>query len=217
MAPDPIDFPAERQGIDNSINQVMVPVFEVDEKGAIKPNCLFHRPHDKLHSRCIEYPFAASQVSDAQCLLDVGTVKSDPVWIQWLGSLPADVHATDYDNPERPFHGLTFHRADVRSLPFADNTFDKILAVSVVEHIGLHDPQVRSDILPSYSAEGDVEAVSELVRVLKPGGDLVMTFPFGPHDRLIGRSARSYTEDSVKKFQVIAEPVFLFRYTTHLE
>jgi len=194
-------------------NRIHVPIFELDTTGAIKPNVLFHRSLDKLHSRCIEYPFAASQLGEAQCVLDVGTVKADPTWIAWLESLPIDVHATDYDEPTKPFHNLVFHQADVRSLPIPDNTFDKILAVSVIEHIGLHSPQVLSDPLPRFSQSGDLEAVKELTRVLKPNGQLVMTLPFGLKDELIlGKQARNYTSRSIKKFESLLEPLLLEYY-----
>ena len=204
----------------NHLNHVAIPIFELDETGAVKPNPLFHRPWDKLHSRCIEYPFAASQIGDARCILDVGTVKSDPFWIAWLENLPIKVHATDYDEPIQPFRNITFHQADVRKLPILDNTFDKILAASVIEHIGLHSPQVLKEELPEYSIDGDVEAFHELVRVLKVGGELIMTFPFGLHEGLILRNeARNYTIHTIKKFETVAEPVILhyyeYQYSTH--
>lgn len=195
------------------LKQVVVPIFELEETGAVKPNPLFHRPIDKLHSRCIEYPFAASQIGSASSILDVGTVKSDPAWIAWLENLPMDVHATDYDKPIQQFLNIKFHRADVRELPIPDNTFDKIFAISVIEHIGLHNPQVIATALPQYSVNGDIEAMRELVRVLKRGGELIMTFPFGLHDVLILRNeARNYTIESIKKFEAIAEPVLLDYY-----
>lgn len=195
------------------LHQVVIPIFEFDETGTIKPNPLFHRPHDRLHSRCIEYPFAASQLGDAQCILDVGTVKADPAWIAWLENLPIEVHASDYDEPNGTFHNVTFHQADVRELPISDNTFDKILAVSVIEHIGLHNPQVVADELPQLSVDGDVEAVRELIRVLKRGGELILTTPFGPYGGLIlGNDARNYTMDNIRKFEEVAEPVLLQYY-----
>lgn len=51
-------------------------------------------------------------------------------------------------------------RADVARLPFADGLFDVVVCSEVLEHI----PECHS-------------AVSELVRVLKPGGDLIVTVP----------------------------------------
>src|SRR4030042_171054 len=197
----------------NRFTQVIVPIFEIDDKGLIKPNPLFHRPVDKLHSRCIEYPFAASRIGDAKCILDVGTVKSAPAWISWLENLPIEVYATDYDEPFKPFEKIKFYQADIRKLPIPDNTFDKVIAVSVIEHIGLKLPQVLTDKIPDVSEDGDLEAVRELARVLKPGGELIMTMPFGMKDDLIlGNQARSYTIDSIKNFDIVIKIVHLEYY-----
>jgi SAM-dependent methyltransferase len=52
---------------------------------------------------------------------------------------------------------------DGRALPYSDHTFDAAFSVSVVEHI---------------PDDGDSAAVTELVRVVKPGGTIVVTVPF---------------------------------------
>lgn len=80
-----------------SFNNVLIPLDEFDHLGGTKPNPIFHRRRGKLHSRCSEYPFAASQAEGAQRCLDVGTVKADPAWLGWLEALQIEVHATDYD------------------------------------------------------------------------------------------------------------------------
>jgi SAM-dependent methyltransferase len=55
-------------------------------------------------------------------------------------------------------------QGDAQKLPFADNSFDRIIASEVMEHV------------PS-----DVAAIGEMARVLKPGGVLAVTVPaFGP-------------------------------------
>ena len=51
-------------------------------------------------------------------------------------------------------------RGDARRLPFADGTFDAVVTSEVLEHI-----------------QDDVTAISELHRVLKPGGTLGVTVP----------------------------------------
>lgn len=191
----------------NCYNQVILPIYELDDSGHIKPNTMFHRPWDKLHSRCIEYPFAASRLGKARIILDVGTIKADSIWINWLENLPMQVHATDYDKPITPFKNITFHQADLRRLPLPDNFFDKIMAVSVIEHIGLESPQVLAKSIPKVSNDGDLEAFRELARVLKPGGELIMTVPFGVIDGLIlGNQARNYTVDTIKSFDRILTP-----------
>jgi hypothetical protein len=51
-------------------------------------------------------------------------------------------------------------RGDALRLPFADNTFDRIIASEVMEHL-----------------VDDAGAIAELTRVLKPGGTIAVTVP----------------------------------------
>ena len=51
-------------------------------------------------------------------------------------------------------------RGDATRLPFADNTFDRVITSEVLEHI-----------------QNDVRAIAEMVRVLKPGGTFAGTVP----------------------------------------
>jgi SAM-dependent methyltransferase len=59
---------------------------------------------------------------------------------------------------EQTFGGVL--RGDATRLPFPDNTFDCVVTSEVLEHI-----------------QDDVSAISELTRVLKPGGRLGVTVP----------------------------------------
>ncbi|MBA7645685.1 hypothetical protein ES703_53443 [subsurface metagenome] len=194
-------------------NLLSVYMYEKDEHGHIIPNLLFHRTYDRLHSRCIEYPFAASNIGDAKVILDVGSAKADKLWISWLDSLNIDVYATDYDELIYSVKNIKFSKSDIRKLDFQANTFDKIIAVSVIEHIGLDRPQVLNKEKPKTEDDGDVKAFKEFLRVLKPGGKIIMTFPFGIRDELIlGNEARNYTENSIKNFSSLAEPILLEYY-----
>ena len=51
---------------------------------------------------------------------------------------------------------------DATKLNFPNNNFDSIVSISVIEHI---------------NNEGDVDAIKEIWRVLKPSGVLILTFP----------------------------------------
>lgn len=55
-----------------------------------------------------------------------------------------------------------FSAQDALGLSYKDCTFDYIVSISVIEHI---------------SGSGDSRAISEMWRVLKPGGKLILTFP----------------------------------------
>ncbi len=60
---------------------------------------------------------------------------------------------------------LAYYKEDVRNLTFDEDSFDKIISISVIEHI--------------YPEEGgDYQALREVKRVLKPQGEFLMTVPY---------------------------------------
>ena len=69
--------------------------------------------------------------------------------------------------------GLNVGAADLTQLPFANNSIDSLSCMHVIEHIGLGrygDP---------LDPDGDLKAIGELVRVLAPGGNLLIATPVG--------------------------------------
>jgi SAM-dependent methyltransferase len=64
---------------------------------------------------------------------------------------------------------------DALSLPFPDDSFDKIVAAEVLEHI-----------------PNDMAAMSELLRVLKPGGRLAVTVPSWLPERICWALSEDY-------------------------
>ena len=194
-------------------NIISVPMYEKDASNHIKPNLLFHRTSDRVHSRCIEYPFAASCIGDANLILDVGSAKANKTWMSWLDSLDIEVHCTDYDTFDSEYEKVKCFQSDIRCMDIKDNTYDKVIAVSVLEHVGLANPQVYSTIKPEVNDDGDLQAFKELVRILKPGGEIIMTVPFGVQDGLIlGNQARNYTATTIHKFSSLADPLVMDYY-----
>lgn len=59
---------------------------------------------------------------------------------------------------------LSFRKVDLRTLPFPDSTFDRAISISVIEHVY---PEVG----------GDVAAMREIRRVMKPDARLLITVP----------------------------------------
>jgi SAM-dependent methyltransferase len=64
---------------------------------------------------------------------------------------------------------------DALSLPFPDDTFDKIVAAEVLEHI-----------------PDDMAAMAELLRVLRPGGELAVTVPSWLPERICWALSEDY-------------------------
>jgi SAM-dependent methyltransferase len=60
---------------------------------------------------------------------------------------------------------LKYHKGDVRDLEFINDTFDKVVSISVIEHV-------------YPEADGDLRALLEIKRVLKPKGELLLTVPY---------------------------------------
>ena len=89
--------------------------------------------------------------------LDAGTDEVNGV----LGTFAAMVEAGE-TTPDSTRVGVV--QGDAMHLPFCDGTFDRVICSEVLEHI----PQ-------------DLPAMSELARVLRPGGTMAITVPrFGP-------------------------------------
>jgi SAM-dependent methyltransferase len=80
--------------------------------------------------------------------------------------------------------GVSYVYGDLRNLDFRDNLFDTVACVSTIEHIGMDNSMYagKSDIAKRGDPKEFLEAVRELKRVLKPGGSLYITFPFGRYE-----------------------------------
>ena len=100
---------------------------------------------------------------DISSILSFGAVVSAFVPVKFYDYRPADLQLSNY---EADF-------ADLKNLPFADNLISSLSCMHTVEHIGLGR---YGDAL---DAEGDIKAINELKRVVKPGGDLLFVTPVG--------------------------------------
>ena len=132
-----------------------------------------NKPMDYL--RCVEFPLAHRQLS-----LTPGMKVLDIASPQWFSLSLA------YWHPDVDFHyvnileeeldlirktaeclglrNIVYSLADCRSLDFKNCSFDRVVSLSVIEHI---DPDIGGDIL----------SLKEIHRTLKDGGELVLSVP----------------------------------------
>ena len=85
---------------------------------------------------------------------------------------------------------LEMKSADLCNLHFENNSLESISCMHVVEHIGLGrygDP---------LDYEGDLKAIKELKRVLKPGGDLLFVVPIGK-PKIMFNAHRIYSYEQI--------------------
>lgn len=82
--------------------------------------------------------------------------------------------------------GLKMDFANLFGLPFSDNSVPSLSCLHVIEHIGLARYGDRLD------AKGDIRAAQELIRVLAPGGRLLIVVPMNLTPRVNFNAHRIY-------------------------
>lgn len=122
------------------------------------------------YSRLVEWQFVLNNLPKAPAkVMDVGS--SYGLFPFKLKSLGYETHCLDQKLPNfRLPRSISFRRDNLMDLHIDSNTFDAISCISVIEHVGMgrYNDQKSSDY-------GDVRAVKEMLRVLKPNGRLIMT------------------------------------------
>lgn len=143
-----------------------------------------------LGDRDIEWSWIASQIPDGGGeALDLGSGNS------CLGLVAAQkgfkVTAIDLLSPDWYFihPDLHFVQGDILGMSLPTEQFDLVINCSTVEHIGLAGRYGITDERP----DGDLEAMSHLLTLLKPGASMLLTIPvgedaiFAPATRIYGR------------------------------
>jgi hypothetical protein len=99
----------------------------------------------------------------------------------------------DYRQPILKMSQLDCGSQDLSKLTFLDNSIESLSCMHVIEHIGLGrygDP---------INASGDEVAASELMRVLAPGGSLLVVLPLAERARIRFNGHRIYSFQRVIK------------------
>jgi len=143
-----------------------------------------------LDERIVEYPWILSKLKkDATNLLDAGSTLNYDFILD--NHILVDKHLTICTyQPENYFFNLrriNYIYEDLRLLPLRDGWFDEVVCISTLEHIDM-DNSLYGYQLPNagYQSNQSTEylnVVRELVRVLKRGGTLLITVPFGKYEQ----------------------------------
>jgi SAM-dependent methyltransferase len=137
-----------------------------------------------LDERVVEIPMAlrVARLWEPGDVLDAGAALNLPVVRRVVGRPRARLtHVTIAADAEQRLHtdGGRFICAlgDLRRMPFRNGTFDRAVCVSTLEHVGMDN--ARYGATAESNPDTASAAVAELIRVLKRGGDLLITVPYG--------------------------------------
>lgn len=144
-----------------------------------------------LGDRDIEWSWVASHIPQGPGLcLDFGNGGS------MLGLIAAmrgfETTALDLSSPDWPYDHphLSFVKQDILDCKLPESRFDLIINCSAVEHVGLAG---RYHVAASR-ADGDLEAMRIMRRLLKPDGIMILTVPVGK-DKIFAPYCRVYGQN----------------------
>lgn len=134
-----------------------------------------------LDERMVEIPWVVANLPRGGRVLDAGSSLNHPVILERVEpvveSLTMATFTEEEPHPEFDSRQVV---ADLRSLPFDDASFDAVSCVSTLDHVGLDNSEYGSEEPPSDDPDREVDrALAELRRVLRPGGELLITVPYG--------------------------------------
>lgn len=124
--------------------------------------------------RILENPLIVRNVPEKRSvILDVGSRYSQ-IPLE-LASLGHSVYALDIEQYAFKHKNLTYVKEDIRETTFPDSFFDVVTIISTLEHVGMGETSYND----KKERNGDVTAMNEIARILKPGGIVLLTVPFG--------------------------------------
>lgn len=167
--------------------------------------------------RVVEFPWIAARQLNGS-VLDAGSALNHVHVLARLRPRMDDLHIVTLA-PEEQAHPrlhVSYLFADLRELPLADASYDHVVSISTLEHVGMDNDYYGT---PGGIAEDPqrelLAALAELRRVLKPGGDLYLTLPVGEPDRFAWVRALSTAEidQIVEAFEPASATVDYFRHS----
>jgi SAM-dependent methyltransferase len=127
--------------------------------------------------RVIEVPWVLARLRRAGRVLEVGYAFAEPAYLGAL--LRSGVDLVGVDRATRDVEGMETVEADVRDLPFPDASYDQVLLVSTLEHIGADNSVYGLEAERHDGTDARLGALRGLRRVLRHDGSLLVTVPVG--------------------------------------
>lgn len=141
----------------------------------------------RLDARVIEIPWVLARAAERTGpFLDAGSALNYDFVLQSVALRDKKVTVMTLAPESDAFWrlGVSYVFGDLRSLDFRDELFEAVACISTIEHVGMDNTMYAGDasIAQRSNPREFLAAVSELKRVMRPGGVLYISFPFGQYE-----------------------------------
>jgi SAM-dependent methyltransferase len=138
----------------------------------------------RIDERIVEYPWIISKLSDQNVrLLDAGSTFNFDFIVSHPKVGNKDLSIYTFFPESCCFYNkrISYQFGDLRDIPYKENYFDEIVCQSTLEHIGMDNSMYGYEVdQPKIEKSYDyLLVIAELERVLRSGGLLLLTFPYG--------------------------------------
>jgi SAM-dependent methyltransferase len=158
----------------------------------------------------VEYPWIFSRISSEKTrILDAGSTFNFPEIMDLENLKHKELSILTFFPEAYNFYQkrISYVYADLREIPYKDEYFGEVVCQSTIEHIDMDNSMYGYDIDKAKDEKKSFEylkAMNELLRVLKKGGLLLLTFPYGKFEnhgffQQLDREMLQSIEDILKK------------------
>ena len=169
-----------------------------------------------MDERVIEWPWVLAN-GVGGVTLDAGSALNHADVLQAYAPRLDDLHIVTLEPEEQAFVSarISYVFADLRELPYRDDLFDTVVSISTLEHVGAKNDRYGVDDEVAEDPDAELaRALRELKRVTKPGGQLLITVPYGRPDHFGWERIfdRAMVEAIVDVVDPVESAVTVFRY-----
>ena len=139
-----------------------------------------------LDERAVEFPWTLAGAPSGR-VLDAGSALNHRHVLDALlpGIDELTICTLAPEESAFPELGVNYVYADFRALPFRDGWFDTVVSISTLEHVGMDVTRWGSETASSQDPGAELDtALAELRRVTRPGGQILLTVPYGERQNL---------------------------------